>query len=301
MTLRLRTFAPMAMALASAIGCHRLVSRVDSPDAVWPPGSQDCPLQAWHRGPIRPDAACVPRVLADTTFRWQHVESPHITAHYLDSTSTARDPRRSIGRAAAALVDNLALLGATEYAPHIHLFYVATREQYQRITGGPGTGFTVAWAQAVTLLAPPEETDPAERHELMHVVSMNLWGVNPLRDYWLREGLAVFATEQCNPGAIDSTARAMLADGRAKPLRTYRESFFTAGVDNYPAYMLSGSFVKFLVERGGHDRLREIWAGGVAVMPQVYGATADSLETEWKLSLAAPPHQRGGAARGCLH
>ena len=149
-------------------------------------------------------------------------------------------------------------------------------------------------------LAPLTEADPAERHELMHVVSMNLWGVNPLPDYWLREGLAVFATEQCHPGAIDSTARAMLANGRAKPLRTYRESFFTPGVDNYPAYLLNGSFVKFLFERGGLERLRELWAGGMVVVERVYGATAESLEDEWKRSLAEPPRSRVPAVPSCL-
>ncbi|MEO7456317.1 MAG: hypothetical protein ABIY52_08645 [Gemmatimonadaceae bacterium] len=296
MTLRLGVIGLTAMAVAVAVVATVVVRRrADLPpviDAVWPPGREDCPLQAWYRGAIRPDSTCVPRVLSDTAFRWKHAESTHVSIHYLDSTSAAADPHGSLSRAESALADNLALLGASEYPRRVHIFYAATREQYERVTGGPGGGWTVAWAQAITLRAPLDEKDPAERHELMHVVSMNVWGVNPLADYWIREGLAVFATERSHPGAIDSTARAMLADGRAKPLSTYREAFFAPGVDNYPAYMLCGSFVKFLYARGGRERLRELWVGGIGVAERVYGASADSLEAEWKRSLAEPRRSR---------
>ncbi|MEW6307355.1 MAG: hypothetical protein AB1705_28205 [Verrucomicrobiota bacterium] len=77
-------------------------------------------------------------------------------------------------------------------------------------------------------------------------------------------------------------ARRLRDSGRLVPLKQ-----LTAGFDSWVAlsteisYPEAGSFVKFLYERHGREKLKELWQAPQPDIQRIYGKNLAELETEW--------------------
>jgi tetratricopeptide (TPR) repeat protein len=150
------------------------------------------------------------------------------------------------------------------------------------------------------------------RHELAHVFAAGfgdrIFGVAFAWHFWgpfpvprLASGLIEGVAEAADYGdpdgraTIHQEARAMMADGRAPPIRGVVGAGFSA-LAGARAYTLAGSFCHFLLLEGGPQRLRALYrsAGDFA---GVYGQPLEALEARWHTFLERQPLEAAERAR----
>jgi len=170
---------------------------------------------------------------------------------------------------------------------------------------GPSMALIPAWrgerGRVIFPASVVRREQAATVHEIVHVYAPNA-------NRFLAEGLAVYAHEKLggpiaypNFGASLHTAAAPYAqadiaalDRLATPSRLELDRL--AGRE---AYLVAGSFVRFLIERRGLDTFRRLYAGTPLVPGQrnagaparwqeIYGLDFDQLVGMWRNSLARP-------------
>jgi tetratricopeptide (TPR) repeat protein len=194
---------------------------------------------------------------------------------------------------------------------HVTVFQFANAGSKKELVGAGNTLYAKPWQREIFV-----QTDrfPAShlRHELAHVFAAGfgdpLFGVSFGWHFWgplpvprLASGLIEGIAEAADFGDPDGSttihqeARAMVADGRAPPLRGVVGAGFSA-LAGARAYTMAGSFCHFLLETRGPDRLRAIYrsAGDFA---GVYGQSIDALEKEWRAFLETQPLEPAERAR----
>ncbi|NOT09412.1 MAG: hypothetical protein HOP28_14545 [Gemmatimonadales bacterium] len=201
----------------------------------------------------------------------------------------------------SAITHALEILGEPGYRAHLRVFYVRSREDVKAVTGMAGMGITRAAYNAVVLVA-ADTSRPAHRHEVMHAVSLRLWGqpgATPgdprepsnaavfYRGGWLREGLATTADKGCVPWSVRGIAAQMVAENERIPLDTLTAAFYQK--DGLSAYLQGGSLVQFLLLAYGRDRFKRLWHLGADSIAAVYGKPSATIEAEWLGWLKATP------------
>lgn len=139
---------------------------------------------------------------------------------------------------------------------------------------------------------------PVLEHELAHVVSAEL-GMRPfvMLDVGLFEGIAVAAAwRDSGRGNPHEESAAMLRENLLPDATRLMGIGFWAD-RQARAYTAAGSFVRFLVERHGPEKLHAVWASGD--FEEAYGKPLGALGAEWREFLATieVPPARATAAR----
>jgi hypothetical protein len=140
---------------------------------------------------------------------------------------------------------------------------------------------------------------PTDNHEVVHLLT-STWG-NP--GALVNEGVAVAfqvdpsrdQTPRWSGTALHDLARQFRQQGRLVPLAVLSETASWRSQDPNIAYPQSGSFMRWLIDVGGLDRVRDLYAraGGPnepaavvgASFLAVYGQSIDELEAAWLASI----------------
>ncbi|MEZ5357744.1 MAG: hypothetical protein R3F48_02865 [Candidatus Zixiibacteriota bacterium] len=214
-------------------------------------------------------------------FDWQTRTSEHFRIHYLPNSAAASVIDELIDRNERTLRNHLSILQELEYRQTIDLFYFDSREQIKEVVTKPFRA--LADAASLTVLAVRSETDIArDAHELMHVVSFDLWGGWQRRDEiaWLSEGLATFSDIPCNGYDMTELAAHILSKtDKGAPLDSLASNF-----RDYPemiGYVLMASFVDYIMNTYGAESLKELWKRGYAEIEKVLGKDKSSIESDW--------------------
>jgi hypothetical protein len=230
------------------------------------------------------------RVRADPCISWDSVTTNHLTLYAAHDTYAAKHFAQFSAQANRIWTADLRLANGadTAYAYHVRVFYFDTPEEYWRVVGLRGTGASFPEAQLLVALAPPGDTTTDLAHELEHVISMTLWGLNQPQDAWLREGLGVLASADEWPFSIDEIAAQARRDGDRRTLEDLSGPDFRAGdrMMRFRAYMLSASFVQFLLRAHGTESFRALWQRGSSGAPEIYGVALPELEAQWTAALS---------------
>ena len=211
------------------------------------------------------------------------------------SANAARLPALA-ARVTAARRRSLALLGEPAFAPRLRVFYVASRDRMRALAGARATGLTDAPAHAVVAVAAPA-WEPLETHEVMHAVSLALWG-DPRegaawgeRGTWLVEGLAAATEDRCGTftgrQVVATLAGAGSGRDRLVPVDSLAGAFRQQ--DDLVAYLEAGTLVQYLLERAGPTALKRAWQGGPAAIPAAYGRPLADIVPGWRAWLARTP------------
>ena len=127
-------------------------------------------------------------------------------------------------------------------------------------------------------------------HELAHVVSAEFgspWLFSMTSRIGLLEGVAVAtAWHDLGRGTPHEQSAAMLREGLLPPARNFLGLGFWAD-RQARAYTAAGSFVRFLGERYGMDKVRAAYAR--AGIEETFGRTTADLDREWREYLSAIP------------
>jgi hypothetical protein len=239
--------------------------------------------------------------LAHPRFVWDSVRTSSFTLYVTRGSYAAERASQYRGEVEDGIAHALTTLGEPVYPGHLQMFVMGSREDVAVVTGIGWNGWSDPAGNNAAVVARPE-CRPVFRHEIMHVVSLNLWG-NPLgpdkdpyppkdsalmeQGGWLREGIAAAAEDLYVTYSYRGMAAQWLAEGTIFSLDTLVNRFY--GVDDLAAYLQSGSLVNYLLEHYGKERFRVVWRAGHTALERAYGKTPAEIESEWHAWLRATP------------
>ncbi|UCC43738.1 MAG: ankyrin repeat domain-containing protein [Candidatus Zixiibacteriota bacterium] len=223
------------------------------------------------------------RALNNQGFDWKTRSSDHFRVYYLPGSVAEREIDTLIKQNEAHLASHLALLGVTDYDKVVDLFYCDSRDQVKEICSYPVRGISQPGSRTVLTIRNDEEIG-RDAHEIMHVVSSDLWGGwewnrAPALS-WLSEGLACYADEPCNGYEPAELAAHILKNtGNSVPLDSLATDF-----RQHPemiGYMLMASFVHFVLDQHGIELFHNLWNEGYDGFERVFGKDVATVEQEW--------------------
>ena len=139
---------------------------------------------------------------------------------------------------------------------------------------------------------------PVLEHELAHAVSAD-FGIQPFgvsSSVGLLEGIAVATSwHDTGRGSPHEQSAAMLAEGLLPPAKSFLGFGFWAG-RQARSYTAAGSFVRFLGETYGMEKVRAAYAWGR--VEKTFGKPVAELDAEWRAFLATipvPPAKKSAA------
>lgn len=229
-------------------------------------------------------------LLSRKGFSWRKHETADFWIHYEVGSFAEKKLPLLTKLHAVAMPGLLELIGEPAYHRKIHIFAVENPARMKALVGQDGNGQAFPKHHAI-LCVFSGKTKAGGAHELMHVISNNRWGTTPFffQDrIWLDEGLACYAEDKAyaehEPWRSDMHMRTkhLRASQRLVPLER-----LTAGFTNWVSlptdisYPQAGSFVRFLYERHGRDKLKTLWQAVRPEWHEVYGKSLAELEAEW--------------------
>jgi tetratricopeptide (TPR) repeat protein len=235
----------------------------------------------------------------------RRTESPHFVL-YSDPTSGTPEDIELVHRDLEFRYQQLERILGT--APgRVTVFQFPSSPVKKDLVGAGNTLYAKPWEREIFV-----QTDhfPAShlRHELAHVFAAGfgdpIFGVSfawsfplPRLASGLIEGVAEAADYGDPDGraTIHQEAQAMIASGRAPPLRSVLGAGFSTQ-SGARAYTLAGSFCHFLLRERGPERLRAIYRSA-GDFQGVYGESLESLEARWRAFLATQPLDQAERAR----
>ncbi|HOP06675.1 MAG TPA: hypothetical protein PLF13_05210 [candidate division Zixibacteria bacterium] len=236
-----------------------------------------------HAGesPVNQPIRLAAYTLEQPDFNWQTRTTAHYRIHYLPGSTAERQLDSLSAYNEEIITRHLALLNETAFDRIIDLFYFDSREQIESIVSKPFRA--LADAASMTVLAVRNDSDRArDAHEIMHVVSFDLWGGWDRRNdlAWLSEGLATRADDPCNGyNQTELAAHILFKTNSAPSLDSLALSF-----REYPemiGYMLAASFVDYVIDRHGIDKLHRLWQVGYAGLEDTLGLSIADIERDW--------------------
>ena len=213
--------------------------------------------------------------LNDREFEWVADSTEHFFIYY-ETGALNKDRLEQVKKdVEASYKHNLIVLNESDYERTIYVFIVDSRERMKDLVGGETNGIAFPETHVVCYIV-NENMLLSAKHELLHVMAMNLWG-EP--EPWINEGMAVFSDGHWHNHDLDALAKHLLEEGELFPVKEMVSSFHNH--NDLVSYPQSGSFVKFIYEKFGVDAVKALWQNGVASSEEVIGMNVLSLEKEW--------------------
>jgi hypothetical protein len=225
------------------------------------------------------------------------METEHFVIHYARTPEVERD----IALVAADHEFRYAqIVDAIGAAPpgKLRSYVFASREQKGRWIGAKDVEMAKPWRREIYL---EHRAFPhgSLRHEIAHAVASafgdpifgvaarRVAGVPLMISPGLIEGLAVALDwpagyERLTP---HESVRAMQAMGLTPTIRELLSLRFLA-VSSARSYTTAGSFLRFLLDRSGAEKLRELYGSG-GDFERIYGTSISALEAEWRVMISS--------------
>lgn len=210
-------------------------------------------------------------------FVWKSTASEHFRFHFEPVAETENRIENLRLSQEEFFAKNLRLLKINAYPFQTDIFVVASRQRMKRLTGDETNGAAYPDTKVVCFIL-NEKLYGWGSHELMHVMAGNVWGkkFKP----WINEGFATYSDDIWHGYKLHDLNKYLWQKKKLIPLEKLIEDFFDySDMETYPQ---AGSFVKYLYEQYGVDKVRELWKGGtVRDLKRVLGKDAAALEKEW--------------------
>jgi hypothetical protein len=232
-------------------------------------------------------------------------DTAHFTIYYAETPAIERDLELIVAdhEVRLAQVARVLELDDADLAKlgRLRSYYFGDADQKAELMGARGVEMAKPWRHEIYLdhRAWPV---PALRHEIAHAVaslfgdpwfgvaSQRVGGLPVLVNPGLVEGLAVAVDW---PGSFDraltphQAVKAMQAMGlHPSPSRVMGLGFLS--LSSQRSYTIAGSFVRFLLETYGADKLKRLYGSG-GDFASVYGKGMGELEGEWAAMIATVP------------
>jgi hypothetical protein len=221
-------------------------------------------------------------MLSDDHYEWITIESTHARIHVPSGSYAQAHQNILLERAEQSRRTVLSRLFESDYQETLHLFYVDSREDMERLTGRRVAGFSYFSDSAVVLVY-NKEWRPFERHELAHTVTLGTW-TSPAGPAVV-EGLATYVEGVCGGYQNGRLTRTILDMGSVIPLETLSRYFRQQ--DDLVAYLQAASTIEFMVERRGPDALDLLWTQGLEASPALLETSPENFQQEFESWLSS--------------
>ncbi len=165
----------------------------------------------------------------------------------------------------------------------ISIYIYPNAEWKQRFIGTTNTNIAKPWKREIHLTQATLKS--TFRHELVHILASDFGFpvINASTRMGLNEGLAVAVDWDEGMFTPHQYAAALLRENRlTNTEQLFSYSGFAVQSSSY-AYLVSGSFVRYLMDRFGIERFRLTFPNGNFVLP--FGESLESLIKDWKAFL----------------
>jgi hypothetical protein len=225
------------------------------------------------------------------------METEHFVIHYSKTPELERDIALVAADHEFRYAQVVGTIGAAP-AGKLRSYVFASREQKARWIGAKDVEMAKPWRREIYL---EHRSFPHSslRHEIAHAVAsafgdpifgvaaQRVAGVPVMISPGLIEGFAVALDwpagyERLTP---HESVRAMQAMGLTPTIRELLSLQFLT-VSSARSYTTAGSFLKFLLDRFGAAKLRELYGSG-GDFERVYGMSISRLEAEWRTMISA--------------
>jgi hypothetical protein len=196
----------------------------------------------------------------------------------------------------ASIKDKLGLKNPQKINSYVYL----NRQQKETLMGGAATMIAKPWLNEIHIhhITVPH---PILAHELVHALASNfgskLLGVSARFEIFVNmglvEGLAEALSTVRGPLDLHQAAKALIESGKAPKLENILASPFFWTQSARRAYSLTGSFLRFLLEKYGTDAIRRLYANADFI--GVYDKDLKTLLKEWEEFIAKiklQPHEK---------
>ena len=216
---------------------------------------------------------------ANPDFTWKTIDGSGCRMHYQPDSFAARHVVVLLRSAERSIEDGLVFLEEQNYERRIEVFYISSREELKKLVGMNATGYADMESNSVYLVC-KDDWRSFDQHEILHLLSLRIWG-NPHRPVeWIREGMAVYVDGRCGQYTINELVHYLLLEDKLPSLQTLIYSF--RAQNDLLAYLQCGSLIGYVYETYGLDGLRKLWDGGAANIQDVLGITLEELEAAWR-------------------
>lgn len=224
-------------------------------------------------------------LLATPGYTWITDSTIHTRIHYLAGSPAADSLARLKRDVESAWTTAAEFVGGKTVDRVIDVFAVPNREMVGQLAGLPVVANALNfWEQRVVIAWVSARGWPGP-HELVHIMASDAWGTT--KEWWLGEGVAVAAGRWLGVD-VDAYTKCLSTAGRLLPL-----SAIVPGLRNPDertsriAYPEAGSFVRFLIERYGRDKMARMYSSGASAIQAIYGRSLVELEEEWRRHIAS--------------
>lgn len=193
-------------------------------------------------------------------------QDEHLTLHYPASLSS-RDLERVFADVRFRVAQVEQFLGPSP--GRVTVWWYESAAQKQALVGAAHTQFSKPWRREVHVNA-IELPHPVVKHELVHALA-SAWGAPPfgvtawhglIPNAGLIEGLAVAADNPVDDLTLHQWAAAMQRKHLLPDIASLFEGSGFYAAPPSRAYAAAGSFVRWLVETGGPERVRIVYRDG---------------------------------------
>src|SRR5438046_3422657 len=197
-------------------------------------------------------------ILADANYAWKTDSTAHTRIHYLDNSPAADSLERLKRDIEVSWTKAADFVGAAGVDPKmIDVFAVPTREMVREVSHIPTNASALNfWEKRVVIVWVPA-AGWRNPHEIVHIMAYDAWG--EATAWWLGEGVAVAASGWFGVD-VDVAAKCLDAARRLVPLDVVVRGRAPEERMQSVVGAEAGSFVRFLIEHFGRDKLGRVYA-----------------------------------------
>jgi hypothetical protein len=187
---------------------------------------------------------------------------------FIDSNSVYL--RRSIETYRA---DILKMMREKDYSPKIEAFFFSTKNEMNSNLKTLAEGISFPKDNTAAFIF-SRNFSGYTRHELSHIISINLWGKSAL---WIEEGFATLTDESFQKVDFHKQTNNILNTKDYIPIETLFDNFKQYN-GNWYRYVETASLLKFIIEKYDIEGLKKVWKSKTLF---VDGKSANVLIKEW--------------------
>lgn len=237
--------------------------------------------QAQNEVIFRPPIPYVAHFIANDSIPVMSVNHGNFRLYFKENSYAAQHLPRLKRELDEAFVRILAVLDTTNYTRGINLLAVDSEEAMEELMGMHIKGGALQGYDFVFFVF-NEKLRPQFKHEIYHLISYDLWG--QAKNRVLEEGGAQFTDNNCfyeNP--IYSINAYFLKQKKLYKLRELVYNFDAKAKENdVIAYLYGAGIYKYLWEKYGTQKLRQLWQQGFDNFEKIYGLKPERFEKEWQ-------------------
>ncbi len=225
------------------------------------------------------------KIIHQDSLPFLSVQDEHFRIFFSADSYAAKNLGAIRAQIAHALQNGLQILQAPEYKRGITLVLFNSVEEMKAVTGVKAQGGIAYPAFDGGLFPITAHRRPQFKHEIFHILSLNLWGKSSCR--LLIEGGAVFADNECHfENPIYTINAHYLQTNQLFSVDSLVQHFDEIAVQNDVwAYLQSAGIFKYLYENYGLFKMRRLWLEGFAHFETIYGFSIKRLQTDWRTFL----------------